>query len=241
VVLSYGESATGGEWVGAARGHETRERLLRAAETVFAERGIAGAQLREIGRAAGQRNNAAVHYYFGDKDRLIRAVLERGAAESEALRARRVRRLARSMSAPAVTDIVDAALRPLSVHLRRGDRYLMFLSQLTRERGLDGSLGAPGIAPSLCVLRYRLGETLSEAARIPLDGRWSLALASGIHALALHQSVAERERSAGSEHGIRTAHVDGLVCFLAAGIEGRGRQEPPAMPRAPARAGDQST
>jgi AcrR family transcriptional regulator len=35
----------------------TRERLLVTAERLFAERGVAGVSLREIGAAAGQRNN----------------------------------------------------------------------------------------------------------------------------------------------------------------------------------------
>jgi len=31
--------------------------------------------LREIGEAAGQRNNAVAHYYFGDKEGLITAIV----------------------------------------------------------------------------------------------------------------------------------------------------------------------
>ena len=56
----------------------TERRLLRAAETLFAERGIDAVSLRAIMAAAGA-NVASVHYHFGSKDALVRALIkERG-------------------------------------------------------------------------------------------------------------------------------------------------------------------
>ncbi len=55
----------------------TRAAVLAAAERLFAERGIYGVSLREIAEAAGQRNNAAVHYHFGGREELIRTLFER--------------------------------------------------------------------------------------------------------------------------------------------------------------------
>ncbi|APZ43203.1 hypothetical protein BW247_08950 [Acidihalobacter ferrooxydans] len=57
----------------------TRERILRTATRVFAEKGYNRASVREICQAAGA-NGAAVHYHFGDKISLYREVL-RPAAE----------------------------------------------------------------------------------------------------------------------------------------------------------------
>lgn len=56
--------------------------LLSAAERVFAERG-ADVSLRDIAIAAGQRNNSAVNYYFGDRQGLIDAVVRRRLAAVE--------------------------------------------------------------------------------------------------------------------------------------------------------------
>jgi len=58
------------------RGPRARERLLQEAVRIFADKGFAKASTREICQAAGT-NVASIHYYFGDKAGLYRAVLLR--------------------------------------------------------------------------------------------------------------------------------------------------------------------
>jgi TetR/AcrR family transcriptional regulator, regulator of cefoperazone and chloramphenicol sensitivity len=57
------------------KGDRAQRRLIQAAATVFGEKGLKGATVREIARAAGQ-NVAAITYYFGGKEKLYAAVLE---------------------------------------------------------------------------------------------------------------------------------------------------------------------
>ncbi|QQE07231.1 TetR/AcrR family transcriptional regulator [Cupriavidus sp. ISTL7] len=54
---------------------DQRERLLDAAVTLFAEHGIAATQVKAIAARAGV-TPALVHYYFGDRGRLLDAVAE---------------------------------------------------------------------------------------------------------------------------------------------------------------------
>jgi AcrR family transcriptional regulator len=54
---------------------ETRDRLLKVAEQLFAERGFTNVTVRDICRAA-RANVAAVNYHFGDKAGLYREVLQ---------------------------------------------------------------------------------------------------------------------------------------------------------------------
>jgi AcrR family transcriptional regulator len=54
---------------------DTREAILAAARTAFAERGYDGASIRHIATSAGV-DPALVHHYFGAKDQLFLATLE---------------------------------------------------------------------------------------------------------------------------------------------------------------------
>ncbi|MFF1440067.1 TetR/AcrR family transcriptional regulator [Streptomyces sp. NPDC058295] len=62
---------------GSRKAGDTRGTLIRAAERLFAAKGVDGASLNEIKRAAGQRNAMALQYHFGDRSGLLRAVLDK--------------------------------------------------------------------------------------------------------------------------------------------------------------------
>src|SRR5512134_1218191 len=55
---------------------DTRHLILNAAERLFAAQGFPRTTIKQIGHAAGV-NSALLYYYFGDKDRLYREVLQR--------------------------------------------------------------------------------------------------------------------------------------------------------------------
>jgi AcrR family transcriptional regulator len=58
------------------RAHETRTRILDAAEALFMLHGFEGTSMRELTSSAGV-NLAAVNYHFGSKDALVEAVFRR--------------------------------------------------------------------------------------------------------------------------------------------------------------------
>src|SRR5438876_5264982 len=54
----------------------TRQRIIEAAEVVFAEKGREAASVRDILRHADVKNIAAINYHFGDKDSLYIAAVK---------------------------------------------------------------------------------------------------------------------------------------------------------------------
>lgn len=67
-------------------GLETRARLKQAAQRLFALRGFDGVTVQEIVSAAGQRNNAALHYHFGSRRDLLKELVLDGAQLIDARR-----------------------------------------------------------------------------------------------------------------------------------------------------------
>jgi len=57
------------------KSEQAKARLLEAAVQIFGEKGLKGATVREIAKAAGQ-NVAAIAYYFGSKEKLYETIIE---------------------------------------------------------------------------------------------------------------------------------------------------------------------
>lgn len=91
---------------------DTKGRLLDAAERLFAERGYDATSLRDITAAAGV-NLAAVHYHFGSKAGLLRAVVGRVLAPANERRAAGLDALERAGAPPAVDALLAAFVEPV--------------------------------------------------------------------------------------------------------------------------------
>jgi TetR/AcrR family transcriptional regulator, regulator of cefoperazone and chloramphenicol sensitivity len=94
-------------------GGDTKEQLMLAAAHLFARRGIDGTHIREINRMTGQRNPSAIHYHFGSKEGLVRAILVRHQAVVEVEAAQRLDELLAGDGEPSVRDLLEAMVRPL--------------------------------------------------------------------------------------------------------------------------------
>lgn len=66
----------------------TRDKIKSAAQRLFSARGIDGVSVRDIVAAAGLRNGASLHYYFGSKEGLLRELVIDGARKSDSARRR---------------------------------------------------------------------------------------------------------------------------------------------------------
>ena len=111
---------------------ETRARLIGAGERLFAERGIEVVSMREITRAAGQRNSTALQYHFRDRRGLVRAILAKHTPREDAERHAMLDELEARSSVNA-REWVQALVAPAAARLadRDGGRdYLRMMAEL---------------------------------------------------------------------------------------------------------------
>ena len=109
------------------------ERLKGEAQRLFANRGIDGVTVRDIAKAAGQKNPAAVGYHFGSKEALIRELIVDGAKVIDARRNAQLDALEEDGGPTRISQIVDILIYP-SVNLAADgetDTYNRFLHMLT--------------------------------------------------------------------------------------------------------------
>ena len=92
------------------KGSTTKDSILDAAEALFSEHGIEGVSLRSLTRRAGV-NLAAVHYHFGSKEEVVKAVFLR---RVRPLNSERIELLDRAerRGAPRLEDILTALFAP---------------------------------------------------------------------------------------------------------------------------------
>jgi AcrR family transcriptional regulator len=100
----------------------TRTAILDAAERLVADRGLHGVSLREVAEAAGQRNNAAVHYHFGGRDELVQALFERRFVELDERRATMLRDLDEAGRGRDLDGLVGALVLPFTECMHREGR-----------------------------------------------------------------------------------------------------------------------
>ncbi|MFC7882593.1 TetR family transcriptional regulator [Streptomyces sp. NPDC057376] len=138
----------------------TREALLRAAERLFAERGVHAVANRHISQAAGQGNNAAVAYHFGTKVDLVQVIASRHAEGIERRRLRMIEAVKESME---LRDWVACAVRPVTEHveaLGAPSWYGRFIAQTTADPALRMLMSEAFMAasPSMGLLQEGLNR-----------------------------------------------------------------------------------
>jgi TetR/AcrR family transcriptional regulator, regulator of cefoperazone and chloramphenicol sensitivity len=113
---------------------DTRDRFIAAGEKLFARDGVHRVTVRELNELAGQRNASALHYHFGGREGLLRAIVEKHQTVVDADRARRLDALGPS---PSRHELVGVVLAPLAERLRSpsGRDYLRIVPQLLHMDG----------------------------------------------------------------------------------------------------------
>ena len=100
----------------------TRERLKVEAQRLIAEFGVDGVSTRDIVKAAGQKNVASLHYYFGSKERLLEELVIDATLLMEGRRAVALEALIALGRSISVRDLVRVLLIGSAVQDEPGDR-----------------------------------------------------------------------------------------------------------------------
>ncbi len=108
------------------------DRMIDAAERIVAEQGLGAMTVRAVQEAAGQANKSAVQYHFGDRDGLIRAVIDARMAPANE---RRTAMLLALDDDATLRDLVEAYVLPLaeSVESREPSCWARFLLQAVND------------------------------------------------------------------------------------------------------------
>lgn len=177
---------------------DTRERLILAAERLFAERGIWSVSLREIGAAAGQRNTSAAQYHFGSKEALVVAIFEYRMA---AINDRRLQMLAEMQAqgrAEQLRSLLEAFVYPLAHSVTKPEsHYGRFLSQLTVDPNLSTSYEWD-TASSLRLVWTGVARCLAELPKPVLRARMRMLTHLVLHTMGDHARADDVPEGAGA-------------------------------------------
>jgi AcrR family transcriptional regulator len=214
------------------RGAETRERLLDAAERIFAERGFEGASMRAVTQEAGASVSAA-NYHFGSKEALLRATLLRRVGP---LNERRLARLdaleAEAGGRPLELEtILEAFLRPVfEEHAASVDASARFRQVVARiysdPPDVVAAMKRELFGPILTRFVGALAAALPEKSRGEIELGFQLTVGAMVHVISGHLVTAPSSEDDGRECWASRLSDESVlqqvISYVAAGLRARG-------------------
>ncbi|HET7721128.1 MAG TPA: helix-turn-helix domain-containing protein, partial [Acidimicrobiales bacterium] len=193
----------------------TPDRLLRAAERLFAERGVDAVSLREITRESGARNAIALQYHFTDRAGVVAAIAAKHEPGIEAARRALLDEYEAGPDAGVELRPLAAALvRPLAAKLSDpdgGPEYLRIQADLlSRPRPALGDRWMTDPTNSMFRWRALVDPFLAEEA-VRLHRRFTAVV---------HTAVELGRRAAGGPHAddrLFVSHLTDVVTAILGG------------------------
>jgi AcrR family transcriptional regulator len=221
-----------------SRSHATRERILDAAERLFAERGFYGVSVRDVTGAAAV-DVALVAYHFGNKQGLLDAVFMRRAADLNDERLARLDAVLEGAGRkpPALEEILDAFTSPLLDRSTRGSpgwkSYFALIAEINNSPEFGGQLMTRFFDPVVHKFIEAIRRALPDAE--DRDIYWAYHFLSGALTLTFAETgrIDKLSRGACRSNDLASVH-ERLVPFCAAGF--RALCVKPSRRRAPRRA-----
>lgn len=114
------------------RSDSSRERLLDAAEFLFAENGYGAISVRDIA-ARADVNLGSIPYYFGTKENLLKETLLRRILPLQQERRERLNAIIKAQPKPRIEDLLYALLEPVFRESRRHNTFRRLAGRLAAD------------------------------------------------------------------------------------------------------------
>lgn len=198
------------------RGEVLRTALIESAEILFAERGLDGVSLREIGKAAGSDNTGVIGYYFGSKQQLIEAIYAHRLPMIEQRRAELLADAQGLEGAEELHTLLRASFLPVFEQKDTQGRnsYAGFLASLGRSIWSKSRKNVADLYPVTEELMARLQKFVPAESRALLDERMRLVTIMVVSAINTAEA-ARTDMQQGDEASER-AFCDALTMAAAA-------------------------
>lgn len=199
----------------------TKDRILAAAEELFARTGVARTSLRAI-TALARVNLAAVNYHFGSKDGLVEEVYRRRLEPLNRARMANLEKLEKRARKPSLEEVLEAFMSPVATLARDpaqgGPTVMRLLGQTHAEAEEPFRTWFAGEYKGV-LERYHQALCRALPGIPPEDVRWRLQFLVG----ALIYPVAERQlvelvAGVAIDPDDVTQVVERLLPFVAAGF-----------------------
>jgi len=207
-----------------ANGQETKARLLRTTETLFASKGVAGVTMRGVAEKA-QTNLASVHYHFGSKEAMVLEMIQ---SKIEPINSKRRKRLVEAKvkfadkPLPNI-EIFRALIHPVGEEVEK---------QITNQNGIIEIISRSFTEPAefLDKIQKRFFGELSQvfmtelkksnpnANEEELYWNYHLAVSSMLGTLAQHRRMIDFSVGKYNQNAF-SAMIDRLIIFVSNGFE----------------------
>lgn len=214
----------------------TREALLEQGALLFARHGVAGVTARQLHDAIGSRNESALHYHFGDRDRLAGAIVVGHMAAIEVRRAALVEMIEGEGRTHDLRALVRALAEPMAADLESplGRAHLRVVVQVSPPALAYQRPFQVADAPSgESVVRW-LHEALADLPAGVRGERLAALRAQLISLFGLRAQLIDEQppRPAGarSHRSVNPLFLENLIDMLVAGLEAPPSAETLASP-----------
>jgi len=201
-------------------GEQTRDDLLDSAEELFSRFGVEGTSIRAVNANAGA-GPSSVHYHFGDRDGLVRAVINRRGKAILTSQFDALDVMEHQNEPPSVRDVVEVMSRPLMEVIEcdpvGGLRWVKVIAWLAQSR--DPLLVRLTARPGGLNDRFerQIRRALPNVSDELLLANWQLVGSALLRLFADCDSAAAQ--LPGPNLSSPRAYLETVVVFLVAGLE----------------------